>query len=321
MKTRKTAFYTVDTRDHALPVSVVTIGLNCDQGVVNRPAGHEDFHFFRCLHGQGQVWFGSHTCMLRSGMGMILFPGEPHHYAPFTLGPDQTGTASIGASPGDHPLASNSEQVFSGDSADSPSSVRKGEGAASRWMLDWITFRGPAVPGILDWLGIQGSEAFVLEFPSLVRHAVEDMSDIMHASRPTAKMERSCLMYKLLSGLYWSLPAGRAQSRVGQYRRLEPVLNHIDAHFSEPLTLEQLADVAGISSRHLCSLFQEILHVRPFWHLNEVRINRSKRLLIEDRHLPVSVIASVCGYPNTCYYNQQFKKSTGMSPTAFRAMH
>jgi len=284
MKQRKTAFFTLDSRDQALPVTVMTIGLNCLQNTVNRPAGYESFHFFRCLQGQGLVQAGQQTFTLGPGMGMILYPNETHHYRPL---PEEGDPFN-----------------------DSPG-----------WLVDWITFDGSALHGILEWLGIHGSEAFDLQFPSLLNNDLEEVSDIMHAGKPTIKMDLSCLMYKLLSNLYWSLPAGRSQTRMGQYRRLEPVLRHIEEHFGDPLSLDQLADVAGVSPRHLCSLFREILHIRPFWHLNEVRINRSKRLLIEDRTLSVSAIASACGYPNICYFNQLFKKNTGMSPTAFRSMH
>lgn len=277
MADRKTAFFTLEARDHALPFAVTTVGVNCHQNGVIRENGYAFFHFFRCLGGAGRIEAGTEQMTLSKGMGLILFPDEPHQYAPLA-----------GSEP---------------------------------WLLDWITFGGPAVSGTLSWLGIDRSQVFDLQLPSVLSADLDALRDIMQSSKPTMKMDLSCQLYRILADLYWSLPAGHNQNRVGQYHRLEPVIQHIDRQFGDPLTLDQLAGIAGVSPRHLCFLFREILHVRPFWYVNAVRINRSKHLLLEERQRPISETAAICGYTNICYFNQTFRKMTGMSPTQFRSRH
>lgn len=277
MKSRKTAFFTLESRDQALPFAVATVGLNCSQNRVFRENGYASFHFFRCLSGSGEIEAGSIQMTLSPGMGMILYPDEPHQYQP--------------------------------------------HGDNEPWLVDWITFGGPAVSGVLNWLGIEHSQVFDLQFPSVIAADMDELQDIMQSSKPTLKMELSCQLYKILSDLYWSLPAGHSQSRVGQFHRLEPVIQHIHQHYGDLLTLDRLADIAGVSPRHLCFLFREILHVRPFWYINAVRINKSKHLLLENRKMAIAATAATCGFPNVCYFNQTFRKITGMSPTQFRSSH
>ncbi len=264
---------------------------------------------------------GNRIFFLSQGMGMILFADEPHQYEPL---PDESipFASSPNQSNRDAPLSVEpQEEDVSPHPAPSKREKHEVSDESTNWLVDWITFHGPVAAGILKWLGIEGSLVFDLQFPSILANDLEEMRDVMHSSKPTVKMDLSCLMYKLLSDLYWSLPAGHAQSRIGQYQRLEPVLQYIEKCFGDPLTLDQLADIACISTRHLCYLFREILHVRPFWYLNTVRLNRSKRLLLEDRMVSISSVALICGYPNICYFNQLFKKHTGLTPTAFRSMH
>ena len=134
-------------------------------------------------------------------------------------------------------------------------------------------------------------------------------------------MELSCRLYKLLTGLYWNLPAGRNLSREHRYRKIEPALQYIETNYSKSITLEDLAREAGVSPRHLCVLFREALHTRPFWYVNAFRINMIKRMLLEDRDRPISEIAQDCGYDNICYFNQTFREITGMSPSQFRKLH
>ncbi len=77
---RISAYYTVEPGDTALPLVVDGVGLSQEQHPIHRDAGYEYFHFFRCLQGEGEVEAGQRRFSLKSGMGMILYPDEPHQY-------------------------------------------------------------------------------------------------------------------------------------------------------------------------------------------------------------------------------------------------
>lgn len=272
---RRSAYFTVEARDRALPLVVTSVGLNQEQHGVTREKGYESFHFFRCIGGEGAVRAGRREFPLRENMGMILLPDEPHSYAP----------------------------------------VRE------PWLVDWITFTGGGASSILSYLEISRSEAFDLPDPDATAAVIAAFDAALALQGPTVKLDVSCRLYELLASLHWNAPAGRSPSGESRYSRLEPVLRYIEQNYAQPLTLELLAEQAGVTPRHLCVLFREALHTRPFRYVNTVRINKGKRLLLEDRDRSVRDVAALCGYDNICYFNQTFRTIAGMSPTEFRLLH
>lgn len=189
------------------------------------------------------------------------------------------------------------------------------------WLVDWITFGGSNAASILNYLEIDHSVAFDLPNPEITASIVCAFEELLRAQRPTAKLDVSCKMYELLVSLYGNAPASKNRSREGRYKKLEPVLRYIEQCYAQPLTLELLAQQAGVTPRHLCVLFREALHMRPFWYINTLRVNNCKRLLLEQRDISIAAAAALCGFENICYFNQTFKAIAGMSPSQFRQLH
>jgi AraC family transcriptional regulator, arabinose operon regulatory protein len=272
---RRTAYFSMEPRDLALPLLVASIGLNQEQNKTTRENGYASFHFFRCISGEGTVEAGRQVFALKPNMGMILLPNEPHCYYP----------------------------------------------VSEPWIVDWITFDGSNAASILAYLEIDRSVAFDLPYPEITASILRTFEEMIIAQKPTLKMDISCQLYQLLISLYWNMPTSKNLSRENRYKKIEPVLHFVEQNYASPLTLELLADQAGVTPRHLCLLFREVLHMRPFWYVNTLRINNSKRLLLEHRDMNIFQVAALCGYENICYFNQTFKAIAGMSPSQFRQLH
>ncbi len=202
-----------------------------------------------------------------------------------------------------------------------PHEPHRYEPMGDSWLVDWITFSGSGAASILSYLEIDRSTAFELPDPQRTAVVIGALERLLREQRPTQKLDISCQIYELLVSLFWNAPTGKNRPRENRYKRLEPVLHYIEQHYGEPLTLELLARQAGVTPRHLCLLFKESLHMRPFWYINTLRINNCKRLLLEQRDLNIAEAAARCGFENICYFNQTFKTIAGMSPTQFRQLH
>lgn len=202
-----------------------------------------------------------------------------------------------------------------------PHEPHRYEPTGESWLVDWITFSGSSAASILSYLEIDHSAAFELPNPQRTASVIGALEDLLREQRPTQKLDISCQIYELLVSLYWNAPASKNRPRENRYKKLEPVLHYIEQHYAEPLTLELLARQAGVSPRHLCLLFKEAMHVRPFWYINTTRINNCKRLLLDQRDLSIAEAAARCGFENICYFNQTFKTIAGMSPSQFRQLH
>ena len=100
-------------------------------------------------------------------------------------------------------------------------------------------------------------------------------------------------------------------------RRLARVLEFMQQHFADTLTVDQLAKEAGISRFHFTRLFRVKVGVTPHRHVVRLRMQRARTLLCET-DLPVGDIAVSCGYIHHGHFSAAFAKEFGCSPAAIR---
>lgn len=106
-------------------------------------------------------------------------------------------------------------------------------------------------------------------------------------------------------------------SRIRELERLAPVFREIDDRYHEQLTVQELADLVGLSRYHFSRLFKRLTDKTPVEYMNLVRINKSERLLREGR-MTISEVALATGFNDIYYFSRTFKKLKKMSPSAWR---
>lgn len=110
--------------------------------------------------------------------------------------------------------------------------------------------------------------------------------------------------------------AQQAKPRDAGLARLLRVKAYIQACFQRPLTVAELAGVAGLSRAHLTRSFTEAFHTPPHVYVNAVRIGHAKTLLRGG--MPLAQVASVCGFADQSHFARRFKGAVGVSPSAWR---
>ena len=95
------------------------------------------------------------------------------------------------------------------------------------------------------------------------------------------------------------------------------MITFIYEHFSEKITLEQIAYSGHISRSKCCKLFLEYLSQSPINFLTDYRLKESCRLLSETNK-PLSEVAQICGFSEQSYYNRKFKQRYGCTPRSYR---
>lgn len=95
------------------------------------------------------------------------------------------------------------------------------------------------------------------------------------------------------------------------------VINYIDKHFSEPISLEMLADTFHVSAGHISHTLTREYGISPVNYLISRRIGEAQWLLITTT-LTVNEIAQRIGYENTYHFSNLFTKRVGMRPLEFR---
>ncbi|HET7804957.1 MAG TPA: AraC family transcriptional regulator [Pseudolabrys sp.] len=93
------------------------------------------------------------------------------------------------------------------------------------------------------------------------------------------------------------------------------VLEFIEEHLSETISLSTLSALAQLSTYHFARAFKRTLGMPPHrYHMNR-RVEHAKTLLA-DRS--VTEVALAVGYAETSSFSSGFRRATGLSPTEFR---
>ena len=102
--------------------------------------------------------------------------------------------------------------------------------------------------------------------------------------------------------------------------RLRRVLEHIEAHFAEAMTLADMAAAAGLSRMHFAAQFKAAMRLRPHEYLLRRRVARARELLADDTTSVVEVALSV-GFQTQSHFTSVFKRFVGQPPHAWRRAH
>lgn len=95
---------------------------------------------------------------------------------------------------------------------------------------------------------------------------------------------------------------------------VEYLIEYIDSHYHENLTLNQLAEQVFLSRNYLSQIFKKATGTSFNQYLNTVRMEKAKYLILEGNYL-IYEIAEKVGFKNTPYFSSMFKKYTGVNPT------
>ena len=103
------------------------------------------------------------------------------------------------------------------------------------------------------------------------------------------------------------------------YTSLATVIQHIQAHFDEPLKLHDLASMAGLSTYQFEQRMRRIFAITAGQFIHKVRMDDAVRRLRETED-PITSIAHACGYAEQSSFTRQFKQTVGISPARYRRL-
>jgi AraC-like DNA-binding protein len=92
----------------------------------------------------------------------------------------------------------------------------------------------------------------------------------------------------------------------------------IDRHYAKPLTVERLANLAGLSTFHFIRAFRASVGHTPHRYLRDRRLERAKELLVTTP-MPVTEICDTIGFQSLGSFSSLFRRVTGETPLEYRA--
>jgi AraC-like DNA-binding protein len=101
------------------------------------------------------------------------------------------------------------------------------------------------------------------------------------------------------------------------HAKLNKVYEYTYENFTQPVSLEKVADLACLTPTGFCRFFKKRTGKTYFEFLAELRIALSCKLLAENQMI-ISAIAYDCGFQNVSLFNRQFKEIKGCTPTEYQ---
>ena len=185
---------------------------------------------------------------------------------------------------------------------------------SEQWDIIWVNLADSE-----RWKSFSKSEAAVLDNAKLegLHHAMELLyleRDV--DSREAAMQLVSRYLYRIIDAPLSDVHTHDEKER-RQVSRLHSLFSAVEKQLQFNWDMESLSEKAHYSAPHLHRLCLQVFGRSPKQHVIHLRMTRAKSLLVSTQW-PVSYIASYVGYANVFTFSKRFKKSTGLSPSAFR---
>lgn len=98
---------------------------------------------------------------------------------------------------------------------------------------------------------------------------------------------------------------------------IDRLIKYVNRNYSDAVTLKNLSQSLKLTPNYISKLFSENTGMGFKEYLTGVRIKNARDLL-EGTNLPINTIAAKCGFDDSNYFSQAFKKVIGFSPKQYR---
>jgi len=132
-------------------------------------------------------------------------------------------------------------------------------------------------------------------------------TDVAIHARPRISMLRNAPVAESLSPNRGGLSPARTH-RICEY---------ISSNLDQNISLETLAEMAGLSTHHFARAFKQTVGMPPHCYVLQRRIEHAQQML-RNTDLPMSEIALSAGFSDQSHLARHFRRITGMSPSVVR---
>lgn len=126
----------------------------------------------------------------------------------------------------------------------------------------------------------------------------------------------SAALYESLAAREEGAPRRHDPGATAAMRRIDRAVERIEHDYARPLTLEDIASAAGMSSFHFARVFRTLLGMPPHRYLTAVRLRHA--VLRLEQGAAVSTTALDVGFGSLSHFITAFRKRFGVVPSAAR---
>lgn len=164
---------------------------------------------------------------------------------------------------------------------------------------------------------LQNTEPDIVNSFLTAFHALRDDS---FAYEFTAREQLSKIMLRLYQHFEKLLYIQDRENNTNT-QRITIMLEYIQTHYPETITLETIARSANLGERECLRCFRRTIGESPIQYLLKYRLMQSASMLLAKPSDDIAEIAAACGFDYPSYYSKQFKRFYQCTPKDYRRLH
>lgn len=106
-------------------------------------------------------------------------------------------------------------------------------------------------------------------------------------------------------------------NQISNEQSFNAALSFIHSHYTEPITLNQISNIAAFTPNYFCALFKNKFNVSSKTYIRNLRLNKAISML-KSTNNRISDIAYMCGYNSFSQFSAEFKSYTGKTPRKYK---
>ncbi|MFM2289516.1 MAG: hypothetical protein RL684_2659 [Pseudomonadota bacterium] len=188
---------------------------------------------------------------------------------------------------------------------------------------EWLVQLTAAFPEMAQLAGMLARATQGLHFQRGTAEALASKFEDMRAASPSRRLILLIDVLTTLSHSDDAVPLANApveEAELTADPRMIRVLDHLHAHFADPIAVATLARIACVSTSTFHRMFRQHTRMTMVNYVARLRIGRACSLLIESAR-SIATIAADVGYSNLSLFNRQFVRAKGATPSVFRKQH
>jgi len=201
----------------------------------------------------------------------------------------------------------------------SPSEPLYLKATGKSWTIDSLSFSGPAAEKLAQSTGFPLDEAFYPYRTHFITSMFEKIKTEMEDREQNWKRVTSLVLEEFIIKLSRFAKDDYSRFASDHSHVLREVREQVHEKLVKPWSIEQMAQLANLSTSRFAALYKTEFEVSPTEDLIRQRIERAKTLLSNAR-VSVKEISLECGFESVHYFHRAFKKRVGVTPKHYHKM-